>query len=418
MKRLLITCFLMLGSVGGAFSQLTLSECQDRARANRPIIRQLALIEKSKDVNLSNASKLWLPQFGISAMAVAADGMPEISLPGTTAETEHFQLAVMTSLLQTVWDGGISSAKVEMTRAETEVEKAKVEVSLYAIRSKVNELYFGILSINEQIKQVDILTENLVRNRNRAEISLQNGVIHQSDLDKIQVEIYKAELSKINLTTYKTAYLKMLAVIIGREIGENEMLEIPKPVNISELGSVGNRPELTMFARRREAIDAQHSLLSTKITPKIQLQGMVTTLTPGMRLANTRNNHFLFGALVVQWNIGGFYTRKNDLNLLKIKKNIIDTQQNAFMQSIDVELAQKRSQLERHRLLVEKDDEIVKLRERVKSASEKKFENGTITMSELIDDINAENLARQTRNQHQIEFLMYQYDIKNTLGEK
>ena len=408
----------MLGSVGGAFSQLTLTECQDRARANSPIIRQLALIEKSKDVNLSNASKLWLPQFGISAMAVAADGMPEISLPGTTAETEHFQLAVMTSLLQTVWDGGISSAKVEMTRAETEVEKAKVEVSLYAIRSKVNELYFGILSINEQIKQVDILTENLVRNRNRAEISLQNGVIHQSDLDKIQVEIYKAELSKINLTTYKTAYLKMLAVIIGREIGENEMLEIPKPVNISELGSVGNRPELTMFARRREAIDAQHSLLSTKITPKIQLQGMVTTLTPGMRLANTRNNHFLFGALVVQWNIGGFYTRKNELNLLKIKKNIIDTQQNAFMQSIDVELAQKRSQLERHRLLVEKDDEIVKLRERVKSASEKKFENGTITMSELIDDINAENLARQTRNQHQIEFLMYQYDIKNTLGEK
>ncbi len=300
----------MLGSVGGAFSQLTLSECQDRARANSPIIRQLALIEKSKDVNLSNASKLWLPQFGISAMAVAADGMPEISLPGTTAETEHFQLAVMTSLLQTVWDGGISSAKVEMTRAETEVEKAKVEVSLYAIRSKVNELYFGILSINEQIKQVDILTENLVRNRNRAEISLQNGVIHQSDLDKIQVEIYKAELSKINLTTYKTAYLKMLAVIIGREIGENEMLEIPKPVNISELGSVGNRPELTMFARRREAIDAQHSLLSTKITPKIQLQGMVTTLTPGMRLANTRNNHFLFGALVVQWNIGGFIQGK------------------------------------------------------------------------------------------------------------
>lgn len=408
----------MLGSVGGAFSQLTLSECQDRARANSPVIRQLALIEKSKDVNLSNASKLWLPQFGISAMAVAADGMPEIPLPGTTAETEHFQLAVMTSLLQTVWDGGISSAKVEMTRAETEVEKAKVEVSLYAIRSKVNELYFGILSINEQIKQVDILTENLVRNRNRAEISLQNGVIHQSDLDKIQVEIYKAEQSKINLTTYKTAYLKMLAVIIGREIGENEILEIPKPVNLSELGSVGNRPELTMFARRRKTIDARHSLLSTKITPKIQLQGMVTTLTPGIRLANTRNNHFLFGALVVQWNIGGFYTRKNDLNLLKIKKNIIDTQQNAFMQSIDVELAQKRSQLERHRLLVEKDDEIVKLRERVKSASEKKFENGTITMSELIDDINAENLARQTRNQHQIEFLMYQYDIKNTLGEK
>lgn len=408
----------MLGSVGGAFSQLTLSECQDRARANSPVIRQLALIEKSKDVNLSNASKLWLPQFGISAMAVAADGMPEISLPGTTAETEHFQLAVMTSLLQTVWDGGISSAKVEMTRAETEVEKAKVEVSLYAIRSKVNELYFGILSINEQIKQVDILTENLVRNRNRAEISLQNGVIHQSDLDKIQVEIYKAEQSKINLTTYKTAYLKMLAVIIGREIGENEILEIPKPVNLSELGSVGNRPELTMFARRRKTIDARHSLLSTKITPKIQLQGMVTALTPGIRLANTRNNHFLFGALVVQWNIGGFYTRKNDLNLLKIKKNIIDTQQNAFMQSIDVELAQKRSQLERHRLLVEKDDEIVKLRERVKSASEKKFENGTITMSELIDDINAENLARQTRNQHQIEFLMYQYDIKNTLGEK
>lgn len=408
----------MLESVVGAFSQLTLTECQDRARANSPVIRQLALIEKSKEVNLSNASKLWLPQFGISAMAVAADGMPEIPLPGATVETEHFQLAVMTSLLQTVWDGGISSAKVEMTRAETEVEKAKVEVSLYAIRSKVNELYFGILSINEQIKQVDILTENLVRNRNRAEISLQNGVIHQSDLDKIQVEIYKAEQSKINLTTYKTAYLKMLAVIIGREIGENEMLEIPKPVNLSELGSIGNRPELTMFARRREAIDAQHSLLSTKITPKIQLQGMVTTLTPGIRLANIRNNHFLFGALVVQWNIGGFYTRKNELNLLKIKKNIIDTQQNAFMQSIDGELAQKRSQLERHRLLVEKDNEIVKLRERVKSASEKKFENGTITMSELIDDINAENLARQTRNRHQIEFLMYQYDIKNTLGEK
>ena len=207
----------------------------------------------------------------------------------------------------------------------------------------------------------------------------------------------------------------MLAVIIGREIDKNETLEIPQPIALLELGSTGNRPELTMFARQREAIEAHQSALSAKITPKIQLQGMATAFTPGLNLANANTKHFLFGALAVQWNIGGLYTRKNDLNLLKLK-NIIDTQQDAFLQGVDVELAQKRSQLERCRLLVEKDDEIVKLRERVKSASEKKFENGTITMSELINDINAENLARQTRSQHQIELLMYQYTIQNMLG--
>ena len=413
MKRIIfILIFICLHF--GVFAQLSLEECQQLARENYPMVKQFDLVEKSKEMNLSNAAKAYLPQFSITAMASLVDGLPKISMPGTTAESNNHQFIGIANFTQTIWDGGTTRAQRKTATANAEVEKQNAEVLLYEINERINQLYFGVLLIDEQLRQLDILEDNLSRNLKRAEIARTNGTAYQSDLDAIKVEMLNTEQTRINLNTQRSAYIQMLSVMINKEVSPKVTLSIPAKISISS--SEINRPELQLYEQQRLLSDAQNLAITSRYMPKLGLTGYAIGLTPGIRLGTDKTNYLLMAGVSLSWNIGGLYTRKNDRSIIQTNKLKIDNQQETFLFNTNLELKQTNSQIERSSQLMQKDDEIVRLRESIKRSSEIKYENGACTMSDLLNDINAEDMARQNRALHEIEYLMYLYSHKTISG--
>ena len=106
--------------------ELTLEECQQQARAHYPLIKRYGLIEKTKEYNISNADKGYLPQVSLSAKASYQSDVTEIpvDLPGIDIRgMRKDQYQAMLQLDQVVWDGGNIRARKEVTRATSEVDK-------------------------------------------------------------------------------------------------------------------------------------------------------------------------------------------------------------------------------------------------------------------------------------------------------
>jgi outer membrane protein TolC len=380
------------------------------------MIKQFDLIEKSKEMNLSNAARAYLPQFSMTGIASLVYGLSEMSMLGAEApENKHHKFLGIAQLNQVIWDGGSTKARQKIMAATAEVDRQNIEVILYTINERINQIYLGILLIDEQLKQVDILDDNLSKNLKRAETACKNGTVYPSDLDKIRVEILNSGQSRINLNSQRKAYIEMLSVMINKNLDPDIQLNTLTD-NGTVLTETINRPELSLYKQQRLLYDAQNLVYNSRIMPKIGLMGYAIGLAPGIKLGNSNMDHLLMAGVSLSWNIGGLYTRKNDRNIIKINQLMLDAQQEAFLFNTNLELKQSNEQVKRTKQLMDKDDEIISLCENIKRATEIKYENGACTMTDLVNDINAENMARQNKALHKIEYLMSIYIYKTISG--
>ena len=217
MKRLFILTTFLLGISPICLNaqELTLEECQQQAQAHYPLIKRYGLIEKTKEYNISNAGKGYLPQVSLSAKASYQSDVTEIpvDLPGIDIRgIRKDQYQAMLQLDQVVWDGGNIRARKEVTRATSEVDKQKLEVDMYAINERVNQLFFGILLLKEQLKQNQLMQEELQRNYDNVAAYVKNGIANQADLDAVKVEQLNNIQQRHTLEATYRAYGKMLSL--------------------------------------------------------------------------------------------------------------------------------------------------------------------------------------------------------------
>ena len=407
--------FLISIGMSNINAQLTLEECQLKAKNNYPLIKQYDLLEKSREYSLSNANKAYFPQLSITAIGGVIDGFPEFSLPGQESSSNKYNLISMVQLQQNIWDGGITSTKKSIIEAESKLEKADLDVSMYEIEERLNSLFFGTLLINEQMQQLALLRENLKRNLLIIQIAVDNGTAYKSDLDEINVEILNAEQKITELQSNKNAYIKMLSAMIGNDLKEDEQFIRPEDYT-ADLSKTIKRPELSMFENQRIMLESKNDLKGTSLYPKIGLLGFGIFVYPGISFGTSDITQLLVGGISLSWEIGGLYTNSNQNELTQIGINKINTMQETFLFNTNLELSKTNAEIEKYRSLVESDKSILKLKHSIRSSFEVKYENGISTMSELLDRINDENIATQNLIMHETQYLMALYKHKNISG--
>ena len=231
MKRMVFSLSFLL-FVSGMYAQITLEECQRKTQENYPLVHQYGLVEKTKEYNLENAAKGYLPQFALSAKASYQSEVTEIpvKLPGVDLKgLPKDQYQVMLELQQKIWDGGGIRTQKKQTTAEAEIEKEKLNVDMYALNSRVNDLYFGILLLDEQLKQNALLQDELERNYRQITAYVENGIANQADLDAVKVEQLNTKQKRVELVSSRMAYLKMLSLLVGEKLSQETVLEKPVP---------------------------------------------------------------------------------------------------------------------------------------------------------------------------------------------
>ncbi len=423
MKTIIISFItgLILSVHGLSAQMLTLEECQRLAKDNYPLIRQYDLLTHAEKYNLNNVTKSYLPQFSLNGQATYQSHVTKIPIdlsslpvPMEITPLDKDQYKATIDVNQKIWDGGVAHSQQKLIKANTEVEKKQLEVSLYSIQEQVNQLYFGILAINEQLELLKLLEEDMMANKNVMQSMLDNGVAMQSDLDQLDVELLNIEQNRTEQNSLKEAYVKMLSLFIHKEISTNTNLI--KPEDSQLISNNINRPELDYYNSQKLSLDAQRSSISAKNMPQLGFFVQGGYGRPGLNMLENKFQLYAMGGIKFTWNFGNLYTRKNEIRIIENNQKSIDVQEETFRFNTNLQLTKEQAEINKIKKLLDKDDEIIRLRHRVKRASESKYKNGVYQINDLIRDINAENQARQTKAIREIQHLQSIYNYKYIQG--
>jgi outer membrane protein TolC len=418
-KYILISLFIIAGLYNLSANTLTLEICHENAKANYPLVKQYGLIEQTAEYNISNANKGYLPQLTLSARGTYQSQVTKlpITIPGVIIpELSKDQYQAVLEASQLIWDGGVISAQKKISNAGAEVEKKKLEVDLFSLYERINQLYFGILLLNEQLKQTEILQQELQINYDRIKTFKQNGVANQTDLDALKVEQLNANQRETELKSNRKSFLLVLSAMTGLAIDENT--ELSKPgIDLTVLNNTTNRrPELELFEAQNNMYESQKSLVNAGNLPKIGafIQGGYGK--PGLNMLTNEFSEFYIGGIRLSWNISGFYSQKNNLNKIETNKKSVDVQKETFLFNTELKTKQQQTEIQKLQQTLSNDDEIIRLRGNIKKTASVKVDNGTLTVTDLIREINAENLALQLKALHEIQLIMSVYQLKNNIN--
>ena len=403
-------------------AQLTLEECYRKARENYPLVKQYGLIEKTKDYNVANAGKGYLPQVAFSAQATYQSDVTEIpidfeqiGLAGIDIPTlDKAQYGATLEVSQTLWDGGAIRSERENARAQADVELRDLDVNLYALHERVNQLYFGILLVEAQTEQNRLLQEELQQQCDRVASYVRNGVASQADWDALRVDWLKAKQDEAQCRHVWRAYAAMLGQLIGENIGEET--ELVKPEAALPAEAENYRPELALFDAQIRQFEALDRRVHAGVMPQLGLFVRGGVGKPGLDMLSDDFKAYYLAGVRLSWNLGAFYTKKNERRKIETGIRGVETQRETFLFNTSLDAAQRNGEIDRYAEQLKYDDEIIALRESVKRASEKKMAEGTLSGTDLTRDIWAEQSARLDKIRHEIEWLLAVYNLKYVMN--
>ena len=401
-----------------AHAQLTLEECQRRAQDNYPLVRQYGLIEKARGYDLSNAGKGYLPQFSLSGKATYQSDITRLPVEIPNLDIEPVpkdQYQVMLEVQQVLWDGGDIRSRKRLTRAASEVELEKQHVDMYALTDRVNQLFFGILLLDEQLKQNSLLQEDLGRTHKQVADYIANGIATLSDLDAVSVEQLNTRQHRVELETTRRAYLSMLAAFTGKDLSsETVLLKPAAEENIDR--QMNNRPELRWYDAQGKQLHQQEAALNTRLMPRFGLFVQGAYGNPGLNMLKDEFNAYYMAGVRMSWNFGSLYTLKNDRRRIDNTRQQIETGRDVFLFNIRLLATQQVAGIVSMRRQMADDDEIIRLRGNIRRAAEAKVQNGTMTVTDMLREITNESMARQTKALHEVQLLMNIWQLKYTLN--
>ena len=425
MKRIILS-ILFAGFSASVFAQMTLETCQELAREHYPEVKQYDLIRLTEQYDLSNAARAWLPQLSLSAQATWQNEVPEfpealsgmlsragVTIPGLKKD----QYKVGLELNQTIWDGGKSNADKRLARTEAAEQRAMTDVDLYTLKKRVNELYFGILLLEEKLSQTYRTIALLESNLDKMRSLVTNGTALASDADAVEAELLTARQQATQIEASRTSYRKMLELFIGEPLQENLLRPEFEEMATTEL----TRPELVLFDAKKNRLAAQEALIKSATRPKFGFFAQGYYGYPSMDyFASMMSNEWRWNLLTgirMSWNFGAYYTKKNSLNKLRTAQQSIDLQRDVFRFETNLQVAQETGDIARLRKTIADDARIVSLRQSVREAAESKLRNGIIDTNDLLQKITDEAAARSAQSVHEIELLKALYELKHTINQ-
>ena len=399
----------------------TLDECQQAAERNYPLIKRMDLIRQTTDLNVGNIQKGWLPQVSVMAQSTYQSDVTAfpyemqalykqmgISMEGLRKD----QYRVGIDVQQLVFDGGAIRNQKEMARLQGVVESAQNEVSMYSVRQRVNEMYFALLLLDEQILLNKDLQALLNGNEKKLASLYKKGTAAEVDYLNVKAERLNVEQQMTSLQSQRQTVARMLSVFCGIEV---KKLVKPEVVGTS---AENNRPELRLIDSQIRLANAQEKALHSALLPRLGVFASGFYGYPGYNMfEDMMHRKWSLNGMVgarLTWNIGAFYTHKSDKAKLKLMRQSAENSREVFLFNNNLEQIRQDENISRYRKLMAEDEEIISIRSSIRKAAESKLAHGIIDVNDLVREINAENATRVQRSVHEIEMLKEIYNQKYT----
>ncbi|MBI5372931.1 MAG: TolC family protein [Sphingobacteriales bacterium] len=421
MKQIVLTGFLWFALQAGAqpLQELSLPEAYVLAQKNYPAVRQKDLVRQTAGISVENLQKGFLPQFSLNGQATYQSDVTSVpvSIPGFAIESPNKdQYKVVADVNQLIYDGGLTKEQKALQQLNASVENQKVEVELYKVRERINQLFLGILYLDEQLKQVELVKKDIETGIKKLEAQVQNGVAFKSNLNMLKAELLKAEQRAIETSSSRKGLVDALSLFVGQELNETVKLEQPvAPVAAADPAI--DRPELKLYKEQEKLIGQQDKLITAKNLPKASLFAQAGYGRPGLNMLKNDFAFYSVGGLRFNWSLGGLYTKKREKEQVLVNQKMVEVQKETFLLNTNAQLKQQKAEMDKLQRLIGSDHEIISLRSTVTDAAKAQLENGVITANDYLKEVNAEDQARQTLITHRVQLLQAQINYQTLLGK-
>ncbi|WP_236976287.1 TolC family protein [Membranihabitans maritimus] len=402
----------------GGCQELTIETCYEKARSNYPLVKNFDLIEESRSYTVENIARMRWPTISFSGqISYQSDvteipiDLPNVNIPALNRD----QYRLYADINQPITKLFITPIQEQLQNNITNIKKGQLESDIYTIKSRINELYFGILLVDETIKQSLLTKKDILTGIETTKAAVKNGAAYQSSLDRLNASLLEIDQNLLELNEQRSSFINMLSHFIGEEIPLS--ISLIKPDQLLEKKQIV-RPEIQVFEMQKENNKLRSELLQTKTLPQFSLflQTGIGRPSP-VNLLDNNWSTYLWGGVRFRWDIGNFYTQKNNFQLLAVDKENIRVQEETFLFNTKLAIEKNRSEIKKLKSLLHTDSKVIELRNSIKLTIETQLQNGIITANEYLKEVYAEEKARQLKSLHEIKLIMNQYLLQTTIGK-
>jgi outer membrane protein TolC len=428
-RKLLILIILIISSVSAIKAQkiLTLKECYDKGYTTNALAGEKTGYSDISRIKDENLVKGWLPTLDANGSFIYNSSVVDFSnvlgalpIPGITNVIKPLpneQYKITLDINQVIYDGGAIKGARALEKADLSINKKQTETDLYKLRGQINSFYFNILLLSRQKELLTNYLDIIKKRIASMQSGINNGVILKSDADVLTSEKIKIEQQLAENEIIKNSFLKNLSDLTGNIIDGST--EFVLPVLSGNLSNELSRPELQLFDLKKEQLTAGMKVIDSKRMPKAY--GFATFgygNPPGSDFFKDQFAPYYVVGASIKWNIFDWNKAKNEKQIISLQQGIIENRKNDLTDNLKRLLESKNSEIESLRALSETDSVQISLRKRITASTESQYQNGTITATEYLNELNSEKQAMINSEIHKINLSMARIEYLNISGKE
>lgn len=398
---------------------ISLKVCQDSAVKNYPNIRQILLNNETYELNIKNIKTNYYPKLNLNGQASYQSDVtkiPDMPLPAfDVPEISKDWYKINLDIEQMIYDGGITAGQKKVEAARYEISDQKIEVELYGLKERINQLFFNILFLRKNIEVLEVLHQNLETRIKDAQVAFENGMLLSSDVDALRVELYRAEQKIVEKKEDISALIASMNELTHLNIHSADDLIVPD-IKLDNFDFVNNRPEYILLSKQQAQVLALKSLTKSKRNPVFMAFGQAGYGRPGYDMLNDNfDDYYMIGARL-HWNIWDWGKVKREKQVFDIQNNIINTQRETFNQNLKADWHKRIADIEKYEKIIGRDQEIVRLQKNVVETVDHQLKNGTITSTGYLIELNKMLEARLNLEAHKLQLIYAKYQYLTSIG--
>jgi outer membrane protein TolC len=412
-------CITVIGNTQ-SIQKLSIEKAYEEARKNYPLIKQKELIQRASFLTLENIKTSYLPQFNLAAQATYQSEVTSIpiSLPGFHIDPlSKDQYKLWAEVNQLLFDGGINKTQQQVQQINALIDDQKIEVELYKLKDRINQLYLGILLLDAQLQQTLLIKKDLDLGIKTVSAQVDNGTAFRSAKLVVEAQLLQNEQRIIELKSNKKALIDVLGLFMNQTLPEDIQLEIPVTTEVN-MDSTIARPEIRLYNFQDSLWKVQNKVINAKNNPKAILFAQGGYGKPGLNQLSNEFSLYSLGGIKLNWSLSGLYTSKREKQIIAVNEKINDVQKDLFLFNTHTQLAQQWDEIKKIKKLVAVDEQLIDIRTKIKEASLAQLQNGVITSSDYLREVNAEDQSRINRINHQLQLLQAKINYQNIKGNQ